>query len=104
MASGRPCSTIRITSGTWWAPFADVVPDWLRTFVGLEGLASASFAYEPLLLHGLLPHWSDVNRSDRSRHAYTVHLIEGSAHYPADNWLQRGPDLPLRGFTSAPVH
>ncbi|MDF2979419.1 MAG: family transcriptional regulator [Actinomycetospora sp.] len=40
--------------GTWWAPFADVVPDWLRTFVGLEGLASASFAYEPLLLHGLL--------------------------------------------------
>jgi transcriptional regulator with XRE-family HTH domain len=40
--------------GTWWAPFADVVPDWLRTFVGLEGLASAAFAYEPLLLHGLL--------------------------------------------------
>jgi len=40
--------------GTWWAPFADVVPDWLRTFVGLEGLASTSFAYEPLLLHGLL--------------------------------------------------
>ena len=40
--------------GTWWAPFADVVPDWLRTFVGLEGLASACFVYEPLLLHGLL--------------------------------------------------
>lgn len=40
--------------GTWWAPFADVVPDWLRTFVGLEGLATVAFAYEPLLLHGLL--------------------------------------------------
>ncbi|MDQ3763053.1 MAG: helix-turn-helix domain-containing protein [Actinomycetota bacterium] len=25
---------------TWWAPWTDVVPDWLRTFVGLEGLAS----------------------------------------------------------------
>lgn len=40
--------------GTWWAAWSDVVPDWLRTFVGLEGLASSEFAYEPLLLHGLL--------------------------------------------------
>lgn len=39
---------------TWWAPWSDVVPDWLRTFVGLEGLAASSFAYEPLLLTGLL--------------------------------------------------
>jgi phytanoyl-CoA hydroxylase len=51
-----------------------------------------------VLLHGLLPHWSDVNRSDKSRHAYTVHVIDAAARYPADNWLQRGPDLPLRGF------
>lgn len=49
-----------------------------------------------VLLHGLLPHWSDVNRSDRSRHAYTVHCISASAHYPAWNWLQRSADLPLR--------
>jgi phytanoyl-CoA hydroxylase len=26
-----------------------------------------------------------------------LHLIDGRADYPADNWLQR-PDLPLRGF------
>lgn len=56
-----------------------------------------------VLLHGLLPHWSDVNRSDRSRHAYTVHIIEGSAEYPAENWLHRGSDLPLRGFETASV-
>ena len=29
-----------------------------------------------VILHGLLPHWSDVNRSPRSRHAYTLHCIE----------------------------
>lgn len=52
-----------------------------------------------VLLHGLLPHWSDVNRSRHSRHAYTVHVIDGAADYPGDNWLQRGPHLPLRGFT-----
>lgn len=50
-----------------------------------------------VVLHGLLPHRSGPNRSDRSRHAYTLHAIEAGAHYPADNWLQR-PGLPLRGF------
>jgi len=51
-----------------------------------------------VVLHGLLPHWSGPNRSDRSRHAYTLHVIDGAATYRADNWLQRAPDLPLRGF------
>jgi phytanoyl-CoA hydroxylase len=32
-----------------------------------------------------------------ARHAYALHLIDGRAEYPADNWLQRR-DLPLRGF------
>lgn len=51
-----------------------------------------------LVLHGTLPHWSAPNTSDRSRHAYTLHLIDGAADYPDDNWLRRGPDMPLRGF------
>jgi phytanoyl-CoA hydroxylase len=42
-----------------------------------------------ILLHGLLPHCSFENRSPRSRHAYTLHLISAEAQYPADNWLQR---------------
>jgi transcriptional regulator with XRE-family HTH domain len=44
----------RADQGTWWAPFSDVVPDWLKTFVGLEGLASDEFVYEPQLISGLL--------------------------------------------------
>jgi phytanoyl-CoA hydroxylase len=51
-----------------------------------------------VLLHGLLPHWSGPNRSGRSRHAYSVHVVDAAARYPADNWLQRPPSLPLRGF------
>jgi len=55
-----------------------------------------------VLLDGLLPHWSDVNRSERSRHAYTVHVIDGAADYPPENWLQRrDPGLPFRGFDRA---
>ena len=48
-----------------------------------------------ILLHGLLPHRSFENRSPRSRHAYTLHLISAAAKYPDDNWLQRSG---LRGF------
>ncbi|HEX8560879.1 MAG TPA: phytanoyl-CoA dioxygenase family protein [Pyrinomonadaceae bacterium] len=51
-----------------------------------------------VVLHGLLPHLSRENRSPRSRHAYTLHLVEAGARYPADNWLRRAPSMPLRGF------
>ena len=51
-----------------------------------------------LLLNGLLPHLSRANRSPKSRHAYTLHIIDGDCHYPADNWLQRAENMPLRGF------
>lgn len=51
-----------------------------------------------ILLHGLLPHRSFENRSPRSRHAYTLHLVNAEAKYPSDNWLQRAETLPLRGF------
>ena len=54
-----------------------------------------------ILLHGALPHLSGPNTSSRSRHAYTLHVVEGTAAYPADNWLQRDPTAPARGFGRA---
>ena len=54
-----------------------------------------------VVFDGRAPHLSAANRSPRSRHAYTLHVIDRACHYPADNWLQRGPDLPLRGFGEA---
>ncbi len=51
-----------------------------------------------VILHGLLPHWSDINRSPSSRHAYSLHCISAAAEYPAWNWLQRSPDMPLRSL------
>jgi phytanoyl-CoA hydroxylase len=51
-----------------------------------------------IALHGLLPHLSGPNRSACSRHAYALHVIDGAARYSPDNWLQRGADMPLRGF------
>jgi len=46
--------TGRADEATWWAPWAQVVPDWLKTFVGLEGLAEREFTFEPIIVPGLL--------------------------------------------------
>lgn len=51
-----------------------------------------------VIFHGRAPHLSGPNRSERSRHAYTLHVIDQTCHYPAANWLQRGEGMPLRGF------
>ena len=51
-----------------------------------------------VVLHGLLPHWSAPNRSTRSRHAYTLHVIDDTTSYSSDNWLIRSADMPLKGF------
>jgi phytanoyl-CoA hydroxylase len=53
-----------------------------------------------VVLDGALPHLSGPNSSDRPRHAYTIHAIDGVADYLPDNWLQR-PTLPMRGFAAA---
>lgn len=51
-----------------------------------------------VMFDGLLPHYSAPNRSPISRMAYTLHVVDGSAAWSPLNWLQRGPELPVRGF------
>ncbi|RZS45207.1 helix-turn-helix protein [Herbihabitans rhizosphaerae] len=59
---------------TWWAPWDDLVPDWLKTFVGLEGLAAEVFSYEPIAINALL-----------QTEAYTAALVGSSPRVRADN-------------------
>jgi phytanoyl-CoA hydroxylase len=51
-----------------------------------------------VVFHGLLPHYSAANRSEKSRHAYTLHVTDAASHYSSRNWLQRDETLPVRGF------
>ena len=75
-------------------------------FVTLDGEAWDESQLVPLevgkgtliVLHGLLPHMSRANLSPRSRHAYSVHVIDGECVYPEENWLRRAPEMPARGF------
>ena len=51
-----------------------------------------------VLLDGLLPHWSDTNRSALPRQAFTLHIVDAAARWDEANWLQRPPAAPFRGF------
>lgn len=51
-----------------------------------------------VVLHGRLPHRSEANRSGRSRHAYAVHVVDGTTRWRPDNWLRRPASMPFRGF------
>jgi phytanoyl-CoA hydroxylase len=55
-----------------------------------------------VVFHGHLPHASAPNRSARSRLAYTLHVVEGTAAWSPLNWLQRAADDPARGFAPRP--
>ena len=48
-----------------------------------------------ILLHGRLPHKSKANFSDKSRHAYTLHLVDLHLPYPKNNWLQWAANIPV---------
>ena len=55
-----------------------------------------------ILLDGALPHWSDANRSQKPRQAFTLHVVDGATEWSERNWLRRPPDLPFRGFEPVP--
>jgi len=42
-----------------------------------------------VVFHDHMPHYSSQNRSDRSRHAFTLHAAERGAQWSGKNWLQR---------------
>ena len=49
-----------------------------------------------VLIHSQVVHRSDPNKSDKSRHAYTFHIIETeNCEYSKDNWLQAPEGKPF---------
>ena len=44
-----------------------------------------------VVFNGALPHFSEANRSKKSRHAFTLHITSGKAVYDPLNWLQAEP-------------
>lgn len=65
--------TGRADQNSWLARWNDVIPDWHRTYVGLEGLASHVVSYMPLVLHALV-----------QTEAYSLGATAGSARVRPD--------------------
>lgn len=91
--AGLKSRFIRASSGGTSFEILDETPWPLEDLVPLEVRKGTL-----IILDGLLPHLSRRNTSSRSRHAYTLHVINGNADYPPDNWLQRSAYMPSRGF------
>lgn len=49
-----------------------------------------------VLLHGSVVHASSLNRSERSRHAFVLHLADMACEWPVENWLQRPKEMPFK--------
>jgi len=78
---------------TTWMEVLDPAPYAVGDIVPVEAARGTL-----VLLHGTLPHLSGPNLSDKPRHAYTLHAIDGTAAYPRDNWLLRSDTMPMHGF------
>ncbi|MGQ0773352.1 MAG: helix-turn-helix domain-containing protein [Pseudonocardiales bacterium] len=63
----------RAEQSSWLARWNDIIPDWTKTFVGLEGLASHEITYSPLALHALV-----------QTEAYSIGGTAGSARVRPD--------------------
>lgn len=49
-----------------------------------------------MLIHGLVVHKSEANRSPRPRPAFTFHVVDTvGAAWAADNWQQPTEELPF---------
>lgn len=44
-----------------------------------------------VVFNGVLPHFSEANRSGKSRHAFTLHITSAQSEYVNENWLQAEP-------------
>lgn len=54
-----------------------------------EAIAVEVPAGSMVIFHDHMPHYSSQNLSDKSRHAFTLHVAEKSAQWSEKNWLQR---------------
>lgn len=75
--------------------FEGSLPDYGSELEGFEPIEVAAGSL--VILHGTNVHASKVNESNISRHAFSVHVVEGSpdVKWLPENWLQRKDDFPF---------
>ncbi len=90
MQPGQHCSPLREIYEVDWQRRAgklrglDDTP-WTQS----EAVALEVPAGSMVLFDDHMPHYSSQNTSDRSRHAFTLHVMEKGTNWHEKNWLQR---------------
>ena len=98
----------RLENGCLWVVPNSHNQDLVRRFIRSSDGKSASFDSEELddyvqgsaipiecgagtlvILHGSLVHFSAKNLSDRSRQAFTLHVVEDHFQWSNDNWIKK---------------
>jgi phytanoyl-CoA hydroxylase len=79
-------------------------PGWMLVCMYRMSCLTLSSAGDLVIIHGSVLHKSPRNTSDKTRFAYTFHMIESPplAKYSERNWLQPTPDMPFSPVLDAP--
>jgi phytanoyl-CoA hydroxylase len=101
-AEGKELSEEAIAAGAVPAGTAEVRktyfdPPMNETGLKMEGGVCLDVPAGTLvLLHGALVHYSFANKSEKQRHAYTLHVVEGAegTKWAEDNWMVRDTPFP----------
>ncbi|MFK7827108.1 MAG: hypothetical protein AB8G05_23395 [Oligoflexales bacterium] len=80
---GEPKSRLMRDGFKLFTQYDDTHPFDLSKLVPIEVQKSSMVVF-----CGLFPHLSYENRSDNSRHAYTMHWINGREDLSSGNWIQ----------------
>ena len=77
----------------------EMVPKVVAPYVLTEAVPILAKTGDLVLIHHAFVHFSKENNSTTSRHAYTMHVIEGhETEYPKENWLQRPEGNPFNAI------
>lgn len=79
----------------WWVAYGDLVPDWFRDYVGLEGGSAEICAYEAGLINGLLQTSAYTHALARAaRPDATEDDLQRSATFRAERQARLASDTP----------
>jgi phytanoyl-CoA hydroxylase len=77
-------------------PLLETIPEKVDAFDISGSVPIETKAGDMVLLHSAFVHFSNANKSKKSRHAFAVHVVESDGvKYPTDNWLQNTDKKPF---------
>lgn len=75
----------------------EMTPETVEPFDVSQSVPLQTNKGDLVLLNSSFVHFSNANSSAKSRHAYSIHVVESrGVEYPRDNWLQTTGNVPFK--------